>query len=254
MSQDKHPTALALEARPSTTRQIMALCRKEWRMTIDTPLAYVIGIAFFVTTGFFFGNSLFLVNEADMRDWFSVLPLLLIFFVPAMAMRLIADERRSGSFELLATLPVATSTIVLGKFLALFTQLAVLIGLTLLYPWTLSGLGSLDVGQVFVSYAALLLLAASYAAICLYASALTTYEVVAYVFGLILLLALFLLLQVASLFPPAMQNILMMLSPVAHYQALLRGVFDAGHVVYLLVVTGLFITLCWFELERRRWR
>jgi len=240
-------------AHPSALKQVIALCRKEWRMTIDTPLAYVIGIAFFITTGFFFGNSLFLVNEADMRGWFAVLPLLLIFFVPAMAMRLVAEEQRNGSFELLATLPIATFTIVLGKFFALLTQLMVLIALTLLYPWTLSGLGSLDSGQVFVSYIALLLLAGSYAAICLYASALSSYEVVAYVFGLILLLALFLLLQVASLFPPAMQNILMILSPTAHYQSLLRGVLDIGDVVYLLAITGGFLALCWFQLERRRW-
>ncbi len=234
-------------------KQSLALCRKEWRISIDTPLAYVIGIAFLVTTGFFFSNTLFLVNEADMRGWFAVLPLLLIFFVPAMAMRFIADEHRSGSFELLATLPVNTLTIVIGKFLALFTQLAVLIGLTLLYPWVLSGLGSLDVGQVFVSYIAVLLLAAAYAAICLYASALTGYEVVAYVLGLVLLLVLFLLLQAATLFPPVMQNILMTLSPVAHYQSLLRGVLNLADVVYLLMVVGVFISLCWFELERRRW-
>ena len=252
MSVASDPRALA--AAPSMLGQILALCRKEWRMTIDTPLAYVIGIAFFVTTGFFFSNSLFLINEADMRGWFSVLPLILIFFVPAIAMRFIADERRSGSFELLATLPVSTLTIVSGKFLALFTQLAALIGLTAFYPWTLSGLGSLDVGQVFVSYIALLLLAASYAAICLYASALSSYEVVAYVFGLILLLALFLLLQIATLFPPMVQNMLMVLSPVAHYQSLLRGVLDIEDVAYLLVTTGVFLTLCWFELERRRWK
>ncbi|MDQ6976336.1 MAG: ABC transporter permease subunit [Mariprofundaceae bacterium] len=235
-------------------KQIIALCRKEWRTCIDTPLAYVIGIAFLVTTGFFFSNSLFLVNEADMRGWFAVLPLLLIFFVPAMAMRFIADERRSGTFELLATLPVGTLTVVLGKFLSLFTQLAVLIGLTLLYPWTLSGLGTLDGGQMMVSYIALLLLAGSYAAICLYASALTGYEVIAYVFGLVLLLTLFLLLQVATLFPPFIQNVLTTLSPVAHYQSLLRGVLNLGDVVYLLMVIGVFISLCSFELERRRWR
>ncbi len=233
--------------------QVLAICRKEWRVAIDTPLAYVIGIAFFLATGFFFGNTLFLVNEADMRGWFGVLPLLLIFFVPAMAMRLLADEMRSGSFELLATLPVDTLTIVLGKFLALFTQLAALIALTLLYPWTLSGLGSLDAGQVAVCYIALLLLAAAYAAACLYASALSRYEVVAYVFGFILLLALFMLLQVATVFPPALQGVLLTISPAAHYQNMLRGVLDLGDVVYLLAFCALFLALCWFQLERRRW-
>ncbi len=233
--------------------QVLAICRKEWRVAIDTPLAYVIGVAFFIATGFFFGNTLFLVNEADMRGWFGVLPLLLIFFVPAMAMRLLADEKRSGSFELLATLPVSTLSIVGGKFLALFTQLAALIGLTLLYPWTLSSLGSLDTGQVMVSYLGLLLLAAAYAAICLYASALSRYEVVAYVFGFILLLTLFLLSQVATIFPPAVQNLLLQLSPAAHYQAMLRGVLVSGDVMYLLAVTAGFLGLCWFELERRRW-
>lgn len=238
---------------PNAFYQVLAICRKEWRIAIDTPLAYVIGVAFFIATGFFFANSLFLVNEADMRGWFSVLPLLLIFFVPAMSMRLLADEQRSGSFELLATLPVNTLAIVAGKFLALFTQILVLFGLTLFYPWTLSALGSVDAGQIAASYIALVLLASSYSAVCLYASALSRYEVVSYIFGFIFLLAMLLLSQISSLFPPAIQQWFMLLSPVAHYQSMLRGVLDVGDMMYLLMMSSVFLALSWFELERRRW-
>jgi len=210
----------------STSRfQMISLCRKEWRVVMDTPLGYVMAVAFLSVCGFFFESNLFLIGQADMRAWFSILSLLLMFFVPAMAMRMLADEKRSGTFELLATMPITTMTIVLGKYLALCLQILALLVLTLLYPLTLSWLGNLDVGQVLASYLAAILLASSYAAVCLYASAVTRYEVVAYVFGFIMLLLSFLFFKAMPTFSP-----------------------------FFIAMNGLFLTLTWFELERRRWR
>lgn len=234
--------------------QMMSLCRKEWRIVMDTPLGYVMAIAFLMVSGFFFESNLFLIGQADMRAWFSILSLLLMFFIPAMAMRMLADEKRSGTFELLATMPVTTISIVLGKYFALWVQVLALLALTLLYPLTLSWLGDLDLGQVSASYLAAILLASSYAAVCLYASAITRYEVVAYVLGFVMILLLFLLSKAMPTFSPAVQDWLVLLSPVSHYESMLRGLIRLSDVMFFVVMTGIFLTLTWFELERRRWR
>lgn len=234
--------------------QVRSLCYKEWRVLLDTPLAYVIAIAFLIVSGFFFESNLFLLGQADMRGWFQTMALLLMFFVPAMAMRLLADERRSGTFELLATMPVSTINIVLGKYLALWLQSLVLLVFSLLYPLTLSWLGNLDAGQVLASYVAVMLLASSYASVCLYASAITRYEVVAYILGFIMLLLLFLLSKAIPAFSPALQNWLSVLSPLTHYQSMLRGLIRLSDVIFFMAMSSVFLSLTWFELERRRWR
>ncbi len=233
---------------------MLAILWKEWRVAVDTPLGYVVATAFLLASGFFFGNNLFLIGQADMRGWFASLPLLFMFFIPAIGMRMLAEESRSGTFELLATLPVRSFDIVAGKLLALVAQLAALILLTLFYPATLSLLGNLDGGQIFASYIAALLLAAAFGSICLFASSLTKNAVVAYVIGFAMLLGFFLLAQAAPKFSGAVQHWLGVLSPVIHYQEMLRGVMGIEDVVFMLGVVVIFAALTIFQIERRQWR
>ncbi|HXH71862.1 MAG TPA: ABC transporter permease [Mariprofundaceae bacterium] len=235
-------------------RPVLTLCWKEWRVALDTPLGYVVATAFLLASGFFFGKNLFLFGQTEMRGYFAALPLLLMFFVPAMSMRMLADEQHDGSFELLATLPVTTAQIVAGKFLGVLLQVVVLLGCTLVYPASLLLLGHLDVGQVLASYAAALMLGAVYAAACLYASSLTAHAIIAYVIGFGLLLAFYLLTVAAPTLPIAMQDMLSMLSPVQHYQNMLRGVITLDDAVLMVSLAALFAGLTWFQLERRRWR
>lgn len=227
---------------------------KEWRVALDTPLGYVVATAFLLASGFFFGNNLFIAGQADMRGYFSVMPMLLMFFIPAMSMRMIADEQQRGTFELLATMPVRTSEIVTGKFIAVLMQVSVLLVLTLLYPASLSLLGNLDGGQVAASYLALLLLSACYISIALYASALTRHAVVAYVIGFGMLFALLLMMQAMPTFSVAVQDTIAALVPGVHYQLMLRGVIGLDNVALLLGMTMIFLALTWFQLERRRWQ
>lgn len=233
---------------------VAALCRKEWRVAVDTPLGYVVASAFLLAAGFFFGNNLFLMGQADMRGWFAVLPLLLMFFMPAVAMRMLADEQRGGTFELLATMPVRTIEIVAGKYLAILMQTGFLLALTLLYPLTLSLLGNVDVGQIAACYLAALLLAALFGSICLFASALSRHAVVAYVIGFGILLGLYLLAQVMPMLSPFMQDLVTMFSPLDYYHAMLRGVVTLADLVFFLAFSAVFLALAWLRLESRRWR
>ncbi len=234
-------------------KPISAIIWKEWRTAVDTPLGYVIAVAFLLASGFFFGNRLFLTGQAEMRSFFAILPVLLMFFIPAMSMRALAEEKRSGTFELLATLPISTTQIVAGKYLAVLLQTTVLLGLTLLYPLTLAMLGNIDGGQIAASYLAAWLLVAAYVAACIFASSLTNNAVVAYVLGFSMLLTVFLLAQAVPLLSPAMQNFLYIISPISHYQSMLRGVAYMEDVVFLLSLCWVFLVAAHFQLERRRW-
>jgi len=234
--------------------RVLAITWKEWRVAMDTPLGYVIAVAFLLAAGFFFGNHLFLAGQAEMRGYFGVMPLLLMFFIPAMTMRMLADEQRSGTFELLATMPVQTVDVVAGKFVAVMLQLTALLALTLCYPATLALIGNVDGGQLIAGYLGLWLLAACYVAISLYASALTHHAVVAYVIGFAMLFALFIVTQTMATFSPASQDMITAISPISHYQLMLRGVVGLNDVGAFVAVVAVFLALTWFQLERRRWR
>ena len=233
---------------------VIALCQKEWRISLDTPQGYVVSIAFLLASGFFFGSSLFLNGQADMRHWFAVLPLLFIFFIPAMSMRLLADELHDGTYELLATMPTRTIDIVLGKYVSLLGHISFLLLLTGLYPLTLSLLGNLDLGTVMASYLGAWLLAALFAAIGLFASAMTNHAMIAYIVGLVLLLVIFLITQAAPTLPIFIQDWITMLGPINHYQNMMRGVVSLADVMLFISLTVIFISLSWFALARRRWR
>jgi len=233
---------------------VRAIIWKEWRQAVDTPLGYVLAVAFLLASGFFFGSRLFLTGQADMRDFFAMLPVLLMFFVPAVCMRALADERKTGTFELLATLPVSTAQIVAGKYLALMLQWVWMFAWTLFYPATLVMLGDPDAGQIAASYLAALLLAGVDVAACLFASALTSNGVVAYVLGFSMLLAVFLLAQISPLLSPAAQNWLESLNPLARYQGMLRGVVHLDDVAWLAAVAVMLLAATHLRLERRRWQ
>ncbi len=233
---------------------MIALCQKEWRISMDTPQGYVVSAAFLLATGFFFGSNLFLTGQAEMRHWFGVLPLLFIFFIPAMSMRLLADELHDGTYELLATMPTRTIDIVLGKYLSLLGHITFLLVLTLIYPLSLSLLGNVDSGLIMAAYLAAWLLAATFAAIGLYASSLTSHAMIAYITGLMMLLVVFLVSQVAPTLSTSLQDLIVMLGPISHYHNMLRGVVALGDIMLFLMVITIFLSLSWFELERRRWR
>ena len=233
---------------------VVALIQKEWRINLDTPQGYVISIAFLLVSGFFFSSNLFLNGVADMRHWFGVLPMLYIFFIPAMAMRLLADELHDGTFELLATMPVRTVDIILGKYLSLLLHASLLLALTLIYPLTLSLLGDIDVGSTFAAYLAAWLLGALFAAVCLYASSLTSHATIAYIIGLMMLLVIYLATQVAPTLPVALQDLIVWLGPVNHYFYMVRGVVGFEDITLFVSLTVMFLSLSWFELERRGWR
>jgi ABC-2 type transport system permease protein len=177
----------------SSVQNIVPIFRREIRSYFNSPVAYVVMVVFLAIIGWFFTSNLFLMNVASLRIMFELVPLVFLFFVPAITMRLLAEEKKSGTLELLTTKPVRDVEIVLGKFLAALVLLAATLLPTLLYLITVWGLGSIDIGPVITGYVGLLLMGAVYIAIGILTSSLTENQIVAFILGFLIVLALFML-------------------------------------------------------------
>lgn len=232
---------------------VTPILRREVRSYFNSPVAYVVIIVFLSIIGWFFTSNLFLMNVASMRIVFELVPMIFLFFVPAVTMRLIAEEKKTGTLELLTTKPVRDVEIVLGKFLAAWTLLAAALAPTLLYVITVSALGSLDLGPVFTGYLGLLLMGGVYIAIGILASSLTENQIIAFIVSFLIVLALFLMDKVLMYMPEALTSTLEFLAIDYHFSNIARGVIDSRNIIYFVSLLGFSLYLATVSLERRKW-
>ncbi len=229
---------------------LITITRREFAGYFSTPLAFVFIIVFLLANGLatFYLGAYFAVGQADLTNFFMFHPWLYLFFLPAISMRLWAEERRNGSIELLLTLPVPLSAIVVGKYLAAlgFSTLA----LMLTFPiWlTVNYLGDPDNGVILASYLGSIMLAGGYLAIGSCLSALTRNQVIAFVISVVacflftvsgapLVLELF-----QSWAPQALVETLASFSLLTHFRAITTGVIDARDVMFFATLIGVFLT------------
>jgi ABC-2 type transport system permease protein len=222
-------------------RQALRICRKEFQAYFLSPIAYIVIAIFLLVTGWFFFSTFFLLNQASLRNFFGLLPTVFAFVVPAVTMRLFAEELSIGSYETLLTLPVTDHDVIAGKFLASGAFIAAMLAPTLAYPVTVSLLGSLDWGPVAGGYLGALLLGAAFSAIGLLASALTRNQIVAFIVGMTICFGLTLVDQMLFFVPRALLGILTYLAVDVHFQNIARGVLDTRDIVY-------FLSLCFIGL------
>jgi len=234
-------------------RTILTIFRRELRSYFNSPVAYVVIVVFLAIVGWFFSSNLFLMNVASMRVLFELVPLVFLFFIPAITMRLLAEEQKTGTLELLTTRPVRDSEIVLGKFLAAWVLVAVTLLPTLLYVIVLAFLGPLDIGPVVSGYLGLLLMAAVYIGIGLLASSLTENQIVAFITGFLVILALFLLNKVLIYVPEGLASTFEFLGIDYHFSNIARGVIDSRDLIYFASLIGFSLLLATMSLERRKW-
>ena len=175
-------------------REVLVILRRELKSYFLSPIAYVFGMLFLGVQIFFSAKqSLVQGQQASMQGFFGWLPLIFLFFLPGLTMRLWAEERKVGTLELLMTFPVKVSQLVLGKFLAALVYLAIVLAFTLMLPLTLSAYGGLDWGPVLVAYLASLLLAGAYLSVGMFWSSMTRDQIVALLLALVTLFALYML-------------------------------------------------------------
>ena len=230
---------------------------KELRAYFLSPVALIFVATFLLASlfSFFWVEGFFVRGVADIRPLFTWLPVLLAFLVPALGMRLWAEEERTGTMEMLGTLPLTTWSAVGGKFVSGLVLVGVALLLTLPVPVTVSMLGDLDWGPVVGGYLATLLLAGAYLAITLCISAVTANQLVALVFGALTCGLLYVVGSdtVTGFFGGSIAEVLRGVGAGARFDSIQRGVLDLRDLVYYLGLIGFFLSLNVLLLEKRRW-
>jgi ABC-2 type transport system permease protein len=227
--------------------------RKELRSYFNSAVAYVVIVVFLAIVGWVYTSSMFLINVASLRLMFEWIPLVFLFVMPAITMRLLAEEKKAGTIELLTTKPLHDWEIVAGKFFAAWMLIALALLPTLIYYIAIAFLGNIDNGPVIGGYIGLLLMAGVYIAVGLLASSLTENQIIAFIVGLLLMFALFLMDKVLVFIPDFMISVVEYLGIDFHFSNIARGVIDTRDVVYFLSVLGFSLYLSVVSLGRRKW-
>jgi ABC-2 type transport system permease protein len=235
-------------------RTMLAIARREFKAYFNSPVAYFVIAIFLVMIGVLFFIPFFSQDRVSMRDFFSLAPFLFVFFIPAITMRLIAEERRSGTIEMLITLPLRDVDVILGKFFAAVLLLIVALLLTLPYAFTISKFGDLDWGPVLGGYFGLLLMGSACLAIGLLASSWTENQIVAFVVALFLTMFFMTVDRFMIFLPSPIASVFEYLSFGVHFQNAARGLVDSRDVVFFLSITLLGLFFAFRSLESRQWR
>ncbi|MEW5851385.1 MAG: ABC transporter permease [Myxococcota bacterium] len=225
----------------------LAIARRELKTYFNSPIAYIVIGVFLLVAGWLYFSTLFLAGRASLRGFFGIAPVLFVVFAPALTMRLIAEERKTGTLELLLTMPVRELDVVVGKFLAALGMVAVGLLWTLPYPLTVSTLTaegtSFDWGPVVGGYLGLLLMASSFLAIGLWCSAMSRNQIVAFIMALLVCFAFYFVDKFAMVLPETLGELLEYLSVDYHFENIARGVIDTRDVVFYLSLTALGLVL-----------
>ncbi len=225
-------------------RQVAHILNKELKDYFISPIAYIVISIFLLVTGWFFFATFFLFNQADLRNFFGLLPVIFSFIIPAITMRLFSEELNVGSYELLLTLPVTFLDIILGKFLAGVVFVAAALVPTLFYSVFISFLGQLDWGPIAGGYLGAILLGAAYTAVGLFASSLTRNQIVAFIIGMIICFFLTLIDKMLFFFPQSVLGIIGYLGADLHFRNIAKGIIDSRDILFFLsiIFIGLYST------------
>lgn len=236
-------------------KNVLAISGKEVRSYFASPIAYVVMAMFLLVTGFLFADNVGYTSRATLDGLFGTGTIIMLMLVSSvLTMRLLAEEQKMGTIELLLTAPVRDLEVVIGKYLASLTVFVIMLGLTLYYPLLLFWFGDPDIGPVFSGYLGFFLLGASFLSVGLLASSLTGNQIVSAVLAFGLLLMVWMLAGAASFVGGALAEVVNYISLSAHLGDFVKGVIDTTHVVYFLSFIVLFVFLTVRSLETRRWR
>jgi gliding motility-associated transport system permease protein len=232
----------------------LAIAEREIKSFFVSSIAWIIAAAFMAMCGFLFAVILLNSNEASMRFLISNLSVILLFVAPFLTMRLLSEEIRLGTVELLLTNPVRDIDVVFGKFLGVMGFIVVMLALTLYFPALLFVFGSPDPGPIVAGYLGVLLQAAAFAAIGLAVSSTTENQIVAAFLAFAINLILWLSESISQFVGKPLDAVMKYLSITTHFQDFSRGVIDSSHVIFFLSVIATALFLTYLSLQTRRWR
>ena len=239
-------------------RNMQIIFRREFASYFDSPIAYIFLIVFLLLNAGWYMNSFFLSGSAEMREFFGNLPLFNLFFLPAVSMRLWAEDRRIGTLELLMTLPMKSSEIVVGKYLASVAFYGIALAGTFTIPFILTLIGDPDLGAIAAGYFGALLLGAFYLAIGIFVSGLFKDQIAAFVVAMVVCFFFF---SVGIEFTAGLVDgwisglgafLQSFIGLTSHYAGIQRGVIDFHNVLYFVSMSALFLVLNTLSLEGRK--
>ncbi|MFO7258033.1 MAG: ABC transporter permease subunit [Bacteroidota bacterium] len=231
------------------------IAKRELNSFFDSLIAYIMLVLFLGFSGFFtwiLGSDVFFIGQASLESFFNVSYWTLFFFIPALTMRLLAEERKTGTIELLLTRAVSDRAVVAGKFLSTVILICIALLFTLPYVITISSIGDMDSGEVICGYLGLLLMSCMYAGIGVYASSITSNQIVAFLTALFIGLFFHIIFGVvAGQFRGWIGAIFSALSVNTHFESISRGVLDSRDVLYFCSVTVVALLLAELSLAKR---
>lgn len=223
--------------------------KRELKAYFTSPVAYFVTVLFLLVSGifFYFGfmplyGGFFLMDRAELRAFFSALPHILSCIIPAVTMRLFAEEKRSGSIETLMTLPVTETDIVTGKYLASFIGSLIMLAPTLLFIIPAEIYGSPDYGPIVGGFIGAIFLCASFTAIGIFTSAITKNQIVAFLAGIAICVVITMIDFLLIFLPSGLSAVLGFLSAKSHFTSISRGIIDSRDFIYFISLTALFFT------------
>lgn len=237
-------------------REIWIIARRELGAFFSSLVAYIVLIAFLGFTGFFTWLSeadIFFRKQADLQVFFNVSMWTLFFFIPAITMKQLAEEKKTGTIELLLTKAVTDRQVVLGKFLGCFILICIALAFTTPYYVTVANIGNIDHGATLSGYLGLLLMSSAYIAIGLFASSLTSNQIVALLLALLIgILFHFLFDAIANNFTGWLGELFSTLSVRRHFDSVMRGVIDSKDVIFFLSLTILGLLFSELMISKRK--
>jgi len=236
-------------------KQIWIIAKREFRTFFDSLAAYILLVVFLGLSGFFtwlYGSDVFFVGQATLQPFFSVAYWTLFFFIPALTMKMLAEEKRSGTLELLLTKPISDWQVIAGKFLAVLMLIGVALLLTLPYYVSIANLGPIDHGAVWTGYLGMILMSMAFISIGLFASSITTNQIVAFLLALFIGIFFLIIFDVLSnSFTGSTAYFFNYLSLSTHYESISRGVVDSKDLIYFLSITVAGLVLADSVLSKR---
>jgi ABC-2 type transport system permease protein len=229
-------------------KTIWIITIRELNSFFDSLIAFIIIVLFLGFSGFFTwisGSDIFMVGQASLRSFFGIAYWTLFFFIPALTMRVIAEEKNTGTIEMLLTKAVTDRQVILGKYLATLLLICIALLFTLPYVITVSKIGNIDAGGVFCGYMALVLMSAAYTSIGIFASSITKNQIVAFLSALFIGLFFHIIFEIiASGMTGFLGQVINSLSVTVHFESLARGVVDSKDLIYFgsIIFLGLFLS------------
>ncbi|MGQ1785552.1 MULTISPECIES: ABC transporter permease subunit [unclassified Saccharicrinis] len=227
-------------------KQIWIITKRELKGYFDSLMAYILIVVFLGLSGFFtwlYGNNdVFFINRATMQPFFGIAYWTLFIFIPALTMKQIAEEYKTGTIELMLTKPVSDWQVVTGKFLSTFLLIVITLALTIPYYISIASIGPIDHGSVWTGYLGLLLMSAAYISLGIFASSITSNQIVAFLLALIIGIFFQILFSIISrAFSGFAGEVMAYMDMQYHYRSIIRGVVDSKNLIYFgsIIMLGL---------------